>query len=165
MLPFLKREPKEKLNCLGIFDTKPYHYFESNFIYAKDILIKKMEGIKVFARVYINTVLVFVLVENESIFNPDDYTIHTLKEELQSKLEEEFNNSVVLVIYKHNNDKVLELAKRSVENTKTDFYQALVYNDKKVRLEYYRPIPKFYKLYSHYLEAIYMDIAATDPTR
>ncbi len=165
MLSFLKRQPKEKLTCLGIFDTKPYHYFESNLTYAKDILIQKKEGIKVFARVYKGTVLVFILVENENGFNPDDYTILTLKDELQNKLEEDFNNSVVLVIYKNNNDKVLALAKRPVENTKSDFYQALVYNSKRVRLEYYRPIPKFYKLYSHYLEAIYMDIAATDPTR
>lgn len=162
---FPKKEPKEKLNCLGVYDIKPFHYFESNFKYAYDVLIHEEEGISVHGRIFKETVLVFVLVTNESNYVSEKFTIDALREKLKEKLQGHFKNSVVLVIFKNRSEKTLEIAKRPVVNTKTDFYQAFIYNASKVRLEFFRPVPSFYKLYNDYLEAIYMDIAATDHKR
>ena len=50
-------------------------------------------------------------------------------------------------------------------NTKEEFNHILVFNGKDIRLEYFRPVPKFYKLYKNFCEAVYYDLGAVDPKR
>lgn len=157
-----KRKPKEKLNCLGVYNIKPYHYFESNFTYAEDVLIEQKDGVRIYGRIFKETAFVFVLVDDEKDYHAEEVTLESLKHKIEEKLDQPFKNSVRLIIFKNNNDATVAIAKQPVINTKTDFYQVFIYNASRVRLEYYRPVPTFYKLYNAYAEAIYMDIAAVD---
>lgn len=165
MFNFLKRAPKEKLNCLGFYDSKPYHSLEYALIYAQEKLIRDDKDVKVFARNFHGTVFVVSLVAREMGADPEQYTYQALKKEIHDKGIEPGNNSIQVMIFKENNEITRAIAKKSVVNTKSEFHQCMVYNSEAVRLEYYRPVPKFYKLYDHFAELIYFDLAGIDPTR
>lgn len=157
-----KKKPKEKLNCLGIYNIKPYHYFDSNFTYAEDVMLKQSEGIRIYGRIFKETVFLFILVDDEKGYVAEEVTLEALRPYIAEKLDKPFKNSIRFIIFKNNNEQTVSIAKQPVINTKTDFYQVFIYNASRVRLEYYRPVPTFYKLYNAYAEAIYMDIAAVD---
>lgn len=165
MLKFFKKEPKEILDCLGYYDSKPYHSLNYALVYAQDTLILENEQVKVYSRNFHGTVFVITLVENEKEIYACDYTYEKLKNKITEKGIEEGNASIQIVVFKNKNETTILEAKKQVENTKKAFYQTLIYNSQKVRLEYYRPVPKFYKLYDHFTEAIYFDLSAIDPTR
>ncbi|MDE7162114.1 MAG: hypothetical protein K2N65_05075, partial [Anaeroplasmataceae bacterium] len=56
----------------------------------------------------------------------------------------------------------IRIAKEIAVNTKKEFNQTFVYDAEKVRLKFYRPVPEFYKLYNHYVEAVVFDLGAID---
>ncbi len=165
MLEFLKKKPKEILDCLGYFDCKPYDFFENNLIYTNDILIEKNENISVYTRLYKGTIFVFTLVHQEAGFKKTDFNYEALKDKIDAVIKEAHKAVINLIIFKNKNDATIAIAKEPVKNTKKEFNQTLIYDYKKVRLAYYRPVPDFYKLYDHYVEAMFYDLAAITPKR
>lgn len=162
MLNFLKKQPKEVLDCLGYFEIKPYHYFESNMTYAKDILILKNENVKVYSRLFKTTLFVFTFVENEKGFIKENYTYTSLKDKIDAVILEDHKAIINLIIFKNQTEETLRIAKQVCVNTKKEFNQTFIYDDKKVRLKFYRPVPSFYSLYNDYLEAVIFDLGAID---
>ena len=162
---FLKKEPKEILDCLGYYEVKPYHYFESNMTYAKDINILRTKTARVYTRWYRGTIFLLTFVDDETEFDKGNYTFEVFKDKIEKVIQEPHSSIVQLTIFKNENEKTLTIAKEPVVNKKTEFYHTFVYDDEKKRIKYYRPIPTFYKLYHNYLEAIYYDLAAIDKTR
>ncbi len=162
---FFRKKEKEKLDCLGYFEVKPYHYFESNMVYAKDIQLKKDSYTAVYVRYYRGTVFVLTFVENETNFDKSLWNYQNLKEEINKVILEPITSAINLIIFKNKNEQTISIAKEKTTNTKTEFNQILIYDSDRVRLCYYRPVPDFYKLYENYAEAIYFDLAAIDATR
>lgn len=162
MLNFFKRKSKEKLDCLGYYDIKPYHYFESNMTYAKDILVLKDDFVKVYTRLYKGTIFVFTFVNNENGFVKKNYNYEALKDKIDALIVEEHNSVVNLIIFKNNTPETISIAKEVISNTKKEFNQTFVYDADNVRLKYYRPVPDFYALYNHYMEAILFDLGAIE---
>ncbi len=158
-----KKTEKEKLNCLGIFDCKPFDFFESGMVYAKDVLIEEKKEYKIYARMHKKTVLIFALILDETNFNLDYFNIKNLEPLLNAHLNESYQQSVLLIVFQNSNETTIGFAKNVLTNTKKELNQILIFNAAKVRLEYYRPIPTFYnKIYQSYLEAIYFDLACID---
>lgn len=165
MFDFFRKKEKQKLDCLGYFEVKPYHYFESNMVYAKDNLLKKDAYTSVYVRYYRGTVFVFTFVENEKNFDKNLWNYQNLKKEVDQVIGETITSVINLIIFKNKNEDTISIAKEKTSNTKTEFNQILVYDPERVWLCYYRPVPDFYKLYENYAEAIYFDLAAIDATR
>ncbi len=160
---FFKKKPKkEKLNCLGIIDCKPYSFFEPGLQYAKDQIIDEGLGYKVYARLHQNTVFLFILVEDETNFDYQKFTVHNFSEQIKEKITDSYRSSILLMVFKNSNEKTISIAKNVLVNTKKEFNQILVFNQQRVRLEYYRPVPNFYNLYKEYLEALYYDLSCID---
>ncbi|MDE6241300.1 MAG: hypothetical protein K2M08_02630 [Anaeroplasmataceae bacterium] len=162
MFNFFKKQPKEILDCLGYFEIKPYHYFESNMTYAKNDLVLKNEFVKVYTRLYKSTIFVFTFVENEKGFIKDQYNYEALKDKIDAIITEEHKAVINLIVFKNNTEETVKIAKEPVVNTKKEFNQTFVYDAEKVRLKYYRPVPSFYSLYNHYAEAMMFDLGAID---
>ncbi len=160
MLDFLKRmkKPKEKLDCLGVYETKPYHYFVSNMSYAGDIKVYEDARVKVFTRLYKGTIFVFTFVDDETDFHKENYGYAAMKEKIDSIIGEEPKAVINFIVFKNNNEATVRIAKEKIMNSKTEFNQTLIYDHEKVRLKYYRPVPDFYKLYQHYVEALVFDL-------
>lgn len=162
MFDFFKKKPKEKLDCLGVYEIKPYHYFESNMTYAKDILILDSDGVKVYTRMHKSTLFLFTFVENEENYQREHYTYEALKEKIDAVITEEHTALIQLVIFKRNNLETIRLASEIPFNSKKEFNQSFVYDEEKIRLKYYRPVPDFYQLYNHYAEALMFDLGVID---
>ena len=162
MFNFFKKKPKEVLDCLGYYEIKPYHYFESNMTYAKDELVIRNEFVRVFTRLYKSTLFVFTFVDNEKDFVKEQYNYEALKDKIDVIITEEHKAVIHLIVFKNNNEETVRIAKESVVNTKKEFNQTFVYDAQKIRLKYYRPVPSFYSLYAHYVEAIVFDLGAID---
>lgn len=162
VLNFFKKKPKEVLDCLGYFEIKPYHYFESNMTYAKDHLVLKNEYVKVYSRLYKGTIFVFTFVDDESGFVKEQYNYMALKDKIDEIIPEEHQAVINLIILKNQTEQTIRIAKEVSVNTKKEFNQTFVYDAQKVRLKYYRPVPSFYSLYNHYMEAIVFDLGAID---
>lgn len=162
MFDFFKKKPKEKLDCLGYYDIKPYHYFESNMVYAKDILVFSNKFVKVYTRLYRGTIFVITFVDDETGFEKQNYNYEALKEKIDALIEEPHNSVVNLIIFKNENETTINFAKEIVVNTKKEFNQTFVYDAEKVRLKFYRPVPNFYRLYDKYAEAMIFDLGAMD---
>ena len=165
MFDFFKRKKKESYNCLGVYRTKQYPAFKYGMNYAGDTLILENNKISVYSRIYKKTRFVFTFVDDETDFDKSKYNYAALKNEIDSLVEGEHDSVVNLVIFKNKNEKTISIAKEVPVNTKTEFNQTLVYDGQMVWLEYYRPVPDFYSLYSNYAEAIFFDLGAIDPTR
>ena len=165
MFNFFKKRNKEVKEYLGSFNSKPYHYFKSNMTYAKDVLIYEDNKASVYSRYYKGTVFVFTFVEDESDFDKTKFNYEQFKEQIDKLFNEKIDSVINLIIFKNKNEKTISIAKEKTINTQTVFNQTLVYDENEVKLLYYRPVPNFYKLYAHYAEAIYFDLAVIDPTR
>lgn len=160
MLKFWKREPKEVLDCLGYFETKPYHYFASNMVYSKAIPIIDTTEIKVYTRFHFGTILIYTFVENEKDFDKAQYSYEALKDKVDAVITEPHKSVVNFLIFKNKNEATMKIAKEVVICTKTEYNQTFVFDSKTSRLKYYRPVPNFYKLYDHYLDAVLYDLGA-----
>lgn len=159
------KRKKESTGCLGFYDTKPYDSFSYALVYAGQTLIKDEDKVHVYARNYKKTVFLVVLIDEETGVDVDRYRYETLKDALKEKGIEEGDSVIHLWVFQHDNEQTRAIAKVARTNTKTQFNQVLIFNYREVRLEYWRPVPKFYKLYDHYAEAIYYDLTAIDPLR
>ncbi len=171
---------KEKIinrpGVLGHYDSKPYHNFHYALIYANETLVyKDEEKVEVFARVYKDTTIVNVLVIDEEGFDINDYhfdKVKTLlegKTYLSTKKEElpfgETKRNIVVVLYQHYNETTVNQAVTFCKSSKKNIELALVYNANYVQMDYYKPVPKFYRIYDILCEDLYFDLAFIDDTR
>ena len=174
-LMFPKKEKVvENPGVIGHYDSKPYHNFRYALIYANETLVFNNEKVEVFSRIYKNTTFVNVLVNDEEGFNIEDYKFDKVWPLLEGKTYlkkdqelpfEKTKNNIVLVLFQHYNENTVKLANSFYNSSKTNFEQALIYNPKNVQMDFYKPVPKFYKLYDHFCEDIYFDLAFIDDTR
>lgn len=162
MLEFLKGKKKEKLDCLGYYDIKPYHYFESNMKYQNNPLIIQNEFVRVYIRLYRKALIIMTFVDNEKGFSKDKYSYEVLKDRIAEYIEEEPRELINLFIFKNKNDNTINIAKEQVKNTKNYFSHTFVYDEKRVRINYYRPVPSFYSLYKYYQDALISDLGVID---
>lgn len=155
---------KEELNpgVIGYYDCKPYHNFHYALIYARDIEVYNDEKIEIYTRVHKGTTFVNVLVNDEEDFKIEDYSYDKLRKILVEKELENTDKSVVFIAFQHNNEKTQGFCKKLPASTKTSFIQGAVYNPKSVHMDFYKPVPEFYKLYDHFCENLYFDFAFID---
>jgi len=172
---FPKKEKRElKPGVLGYYDCKPYHNFHYALIYANETLVFNNEKIEIFARIYKETTFVNILVNEEEGFNISDYTFDkvwpllegkTYLKKQEEKPFEKTKNNIVLVLFQHYNDETIKAARSFCNSSKTNFEHAVIYNPKYVQMDFYKPLPKFYKLYDRFCEDIYFDLAFIDDKR
>lgn len=164
MFGFLKKE-KDSNKPLGYYDIKQYHSLEFALIYANEEKIIENENCKVFSRVYKDCTFVNVLVFDENNFDPNDYKFTKLEKALEEKGIEKTKCNIVFMVFKNKNENTIKFAKSFCQSSKTSYEQACVYNEQRVKLEYYKPVPNFYKVYDYFCENLYFDIAAIDHDR
>lgn len=153
---------KQPKGVLGHYDSRPFDHCNFALIYAQEKLIEDGEDIKVFSRNYKNTTFVNVLVYDEANINLDKYKFEYYKQNLIDNGIEIQKNNIVIIVFQHRNDNTIALCKKFCNSSKTNFEQGLVYNPVEVEMDYYKPVPKFYKLYDHYCKDIYFDLAFID---
>lgn len=164
LFPSRNKTP-ENPGVIGHYDSKPFHNFRYALIYANEIEIFNNEKVEVYSRNYKSTTFVNVLVNNEVEFNCSDYTFEKLHPLLVEKGIEDKPNHIVVIAFAKNNEDTIEMAKHFCNSNKHSFEQALVFNPQKVQMDFYRPVPKFYRLYDHFCEDIYFDFAFIDDKR
>jgi len=74
-------------------------------------------------------------------------------------------NTIVFVLFQHRNDNTIAMCKKFCNSNKNNFEQAVIYNPVDVQMDFYKPVPKFYKLYDHFCENLYFDLAFIDDKR
>ena len=155
---------KEELNpgVLGYYDCKPYHNFHYALIYAKDIEVYNDEKIEIYTRIHKGTTFVNVLVNDEEDFKVEEFDYPHLRKKLMESNLENTDKSVVFIAFQHNNEKTINFCKKLPASTKYSFIQGAVFNPKSVHMDFYKPVPAFYKLYDHFCEDLYFDFAFID---
>lgn len=166
----IKDKVIQEPGVIGFYDSKPFHNFKYALIYANEILIsesddEKTQKVIVYAREFKGTTFVNVLVYDEEGFNPSQYDFEKLKPLLLEKGLPETKKSIVMILYQHYNPNTIALSKQFCKSDKFNFQQSCIYNAKKVQMDFYKPIPKFYKLFDHFCENIYFDLGFIDDTR
>ena len=156
---------KENPGVIGHYDCKPFHNFKYALIYADEIEIFNNEKVEAYARNYKGTTFVNVLVFNEDGFDPAEFTFDKLYPLIKEKEIEDTKRHIVVICFQKNNENTIKMAKSFCNSTKTSFEHALVFNPQKVHMDFYKPVPVFYKLYDHYCEDIYFDLAFIDDKR
>ena len=160
---------KEKIvedeGVLGHYDSKQFHNHKYALIYAKEDCIFESEEFSIYTRAYKGTRFINILVEDERNLDITKCTYESLKPTLQEANIEPEEKSIVLVLFKEKNEATIQMAKKFCNSNKNHFEQALIYNSKKVQMDYYKPVPKFYKLYDHLCEDLYFDLSFIDPDR
>jgi hypothetical protein len=169
-----KEKIVEKPGVIGHYDSKPYHNFRYALIYANETLVFNNEKVEIFSRIYKDTTFVNILVNEEEGFEISNYTFDKVwpllegKTYLRKDKEEQFKqtkNNIVLVLFQHYNDYTVAQAKKFHNSTKNNFEHAVIFNPVNVQMDFYKPVPKFYRLYDHFCEDIYFDLAFIDDTR
>lgn len=160
----ISTKEKEELNpgVIGYYDCKPYHNFHFALIYAQDIEVYNDEKIEIYTRVHKGTTFVNVLVNDEEEFDVASYTYPSLRKLLIEQGLENTDKSVVFIAFQHNNEKTQGFCKKLPASTKYAFIQGAVFNPKTVHMDYYKPVPEFYKLFDHFCEDLYFDFAFID---
>lgn len=155
---------KEELNpgVLGYYDCKPYHNFHYALLYAKDIEVYNDEKIEIYTRIHKGTTFVNVLVNDEEDFKVEEFDYPHLRKKLMESNLENTDKSVVFIAFQHNNEKTINFCKKLPASTKYSFIQGAVFNPKSIHMDFYKPVPEFYKLYDHFCEDLYFDFAFID---
>jgi hypothetical protein len=165
----------ERPGVIGHYNSKPFHNFHYALIYANETMVFDNDKVEVFAKIYKNTTFVNVLVNDETDFNILDYKFDKIKPLLDGKTylspkKEELKfsdtkNNIVVVLFQHYNEYTVNQAIKFCSSSKSNIEQALVYNAKEVQMDFYRPVPKFYRIYDILCEDLYFDLAFIDDTR
>jgi len=166
----IKEKPVLDEGVIGFYDSKPFHNFKYALIYANETLIsdnddEKTAEVMIYTREYKKTTFINILVYKEDNINLDNYTYEALKPLLEEKGIKPAERSIVMILFQHRNDNTISLAKKFFKSDKNNFEQACIYNAKEVRMDFYKPVPKFYKLYDIMCENLYFDLAFIDDTR
>lgn len=164
-----KKEPQEP-GVIGFYDSKPFHNFKYALIYANETLIsesddEKTASVMIYTRNFKNTTFVNILVFKEEGFDPSKYDYDQLKPLLVEKGLKPCEKSIIMILFQHNNEQTIQMAKSFYKSDKNHFKQACVFNPKKVQMDFYKPVPKFYKLYDIMCENLYFDLAFIDRTK
>lgn len=166
----IKKKVPQEPGVIGFYDSKPFDSLKWSLIYANEVCISESDDEKeakvlIYTREYKKTQFINVLVYREDDFNVDDYTYEKLKPLLIEKGITPAEKSIVLIIFQHRNEKTIEMAHHFFKSDKLNFEQALVYNPKRVQMDFYKPVPTFYKLYDIMCEDLYFDLAFIDSIR
>lgn len=155
---------KEELNpgVLGFYDCKPYHNFHFALLYAKNIEVYNDGKIEIYSRIHKGTTFVNVLVNDEEGFKTEEFDYPHLRERLKENEIENTDKSIVFVAFQHDNENTISYCKKLCKSDKNNFIQGAVFNPKTVHMDYYKPVPEFYKLYDHFCEDLYFDFAFID---
>lgn len=165
-----KEKVVQEPGVIGFYDCKPFHNFKYALIYANEVLLSESDDEKtakviLYSREYKGTTFVNVLVYNEEGFDISRYDYDSLKPLLEAKGITPGKKSIVMVLFQHYNENTIALCKKFCKSDKLNFQQACIYNAKKVQMDYYKPVPTFYRLYDHMCENLYFDLAFIDTTR
>ena len=160
----LPTEKKEKLNpgVLGIYDCKQWDSFRVSLEYANENLVYEDDKLFIFSRVYKDTTFVNVIVTNEDGFNPDVFDYVHLKDKLLEAQLEATDKSIVFVGFRRANEATVSYCKKLCKSDRKNFIQGATYNGKLVCMEYYKPVPEFYKLIDMWYEDLYLDLGFID---
>lgn len=166
----IKKKEKQEPGVIGFYDSKPFDSLKWALIYANEVCIsesddEKTASVMIYTREYKKTSFINILVFKEEGFNPADYEYEKLKPLMQEKGITPAPRSIILIIFQHRNEKTIEMAHHFYKSDKNNFQQALVYNPKRVQMDYYKPVPTFYRLYDVMCEDLYFDLAFIDSTR
>ena len=166
----IKQKKERRPGVIGSYDSRPFDSFKYSLIYANEKLISESDDEKtakviVYTREYKQTTFINVLVYNEEGFDPKEYTYDVMKRNLLEYGITPAKNSVVLILFQHYNENTVKMAKSFCNSNKEHFEQALVYNAKEVQMDYYKPVPTFYRLYNIMCEDLYFDLAFIDKTQ
>jgi hypothetical protein len=169
VMGFVKK-PKQRPGVIGFYDSRPFDSFKYSLIYANEKLIsdsddEKTAKVIVYTREYKQTTFINVLVYDEEGFDPSLYTYDVMKRNLLEYGITPAKNSVVLILFQHYNENTVKMAKSFCNSNKEHFEQALVYNAKEVQMDYYKPVPTFYRLYNIMCEDLFFDLAFIDKTQ
>lgn len=170
-----KEKKKERKGVLGHYDCKPFDNFEYALKYANETELFRDDKILIAGRIYKNTTMINVLVSNEEGFDIESYHFENLKYLLEGKtyLDSkhetqdfvETKNNIVVVSFQHYNDYTISQCKKFCNSSKTNIEHAIIYNPKDVQMDYYKPVPKFYKIYDILCEDLYFDLGFIDDLR
>ena len=166
----IKEKVAQEPGVIGFYDSKPFHNFKYALIYANETLIsksddEKTENVIIYSRNFKQTTFINVLVYNEENFDLDFYNYENLKPMLIEKGIEPKKTSIIMILFQHYNENTIHMCKKFCNSDKYNFQQGIIYNPKKVQMDYYKPIPKFYKLYHAFCENLYFDLAFIDSTK
>ncbi len=166
----IKDKVIQEPGVIGYYDSKPFHNFKYALIYANEILLsdsddEKTAKVILYTREYKQTTFINVLVYNEEGFDVSQYSYEALKPLLQAKGITPAKKSIVMILFQHYNETTIGMAKKFCSSDKMNFQQACLYNAKRVQMDYFKPVPKFYKLYDLFCENLYFDLAFIDITR
>ena len=162
-----KDKKKQRPGVIGYYPSRPFDSFKYSLIYANEKLIsdsddEKTAKVIVYTREYKQTTFINVLVYNEEGFDPKNYTYDVMKRNLLEYGITPAKNSVVVILFQHYNDETIKMAKSFCNSNKEHFEQALIYNAKECQVDYYKPVPTFYRLYNIMCEDLFFDLAFTD---
>ncbi len=162
-----KDKKKERPGVIGYYPSRPFDSFKYSLIYANEKLISESDDEKtakviVYTREYKQTTFINVLVYNEEGFDPKNYTYDVMKRNLLEYGITPAKNSVVVILFQHYNDETIKMAKSFCNSNKEHFEQAFIYNAKEGQVDYYKPVPTFYKLFNIMCEDLFFDLAFTD---
>lgn len=161
----VKEKVIEEPGVLGHYDCKPYHNFRYALIYANETEILTTEEVEIFSRVYKDVTLVNVLVNEEKNINIEDYKYEKLKPLLIEKGINVTEKNIVMMLYQHYTPLSKELCKKFCNSSKTNFEHGAIYNPRLVQMDYFKPVPKFYKLYDFLCEDLYFDLGFIDHSK
>ena len=152
----IKDKVIENPGVIGHYDSKPFHNFKYACIYANEVLIsesddEKTAKVMIYSREYKKTTFINVLVYNEEGFDITKYTYEDLKPLLLNKNIQPQQRSIVMVLFQHNNENTISMCKKFYKSDKNNFEQACVYNPVKVQMDFYKPVPQFYKFVAYFI--------------
>lgn len=166
----IKEKVIQNPGVIGFYDSRPFDNFKYSLIYANEILIsdsddENVANVMIYTREYKKTTFVNVLVYNEDGFDISNYNYDNLKPLIEKKNIVPQEKSIIMILFQHNNENTISMCKKFCASTKTNFEQACVYNPVKCQMDYYKPVPTFYRLYDIMCENLYFDLAFIDSTR
>ena len=165
MILGVKVKEKEEPGVLGHYDCKPYHNFKYALIYANETEISVTDSVEVYSRVYKDVTFVNVLVNDEKGLDLEKYRYENIKPLLVEKGVPVTEKNIVLMLYQHYNDTTKGLCKKFCNSSKKNFEHACIYNPRSVQMDYFKPVPKFYKLYDFLCEDLYFDLVFIDHSK
>lgn len=163
----IKKKKEQRPGVIGFYDSRPFDSFKYSLIYANEKLISESDDEKtakviVYTREYKQTTFINVLVYDEEGFNPEEYKYDVMKRNLLEYGITPAKNSIVLILFQHYNENTVKMAKSFCNSDKEHFEQGLVYNAKEVQMDFFKPVPTFYRLYDIMCEDLYFDLAFID---
>lgn len=165
-----KKINKTESKRVGFYDVKPLKQIYDDLAYAKHVCLFNSYSYKVFARKYKGCLYKVIVVLKYEDFLDFDYSNENLRDlNMGTDFEglfslDDFNceKMIELIIFEENSQRTIDYAKKNFIIDKTQLRQILLYESKEKLLEYYRIMPDYHKMYKHYADLIFLDLAAKD---